>query len=126
MYQNQEPLSIKWNFYQENIHKTLETEALKGNNFADVTIVSEDLIDYKSHKFVLSACSPLMKEILMQNPHDHPLIYLDGVQGRELQYLLQFLYCGETKIPYNYNIENLFMVIEMFRLTGFDLPTRIT
>ena len=65
--------------------------------FSDVTLVSGDeLLDYQVHKFVLSAVSPVFKEILLNNPHDHPLIYLSNVRERELQLLLQLIYFGRT------------------------------
>ena len=63
-------------------------ELTKEDNFTDVTIVSGDeLLDYQVHKFVLSAVSPVFKEILLNNPHEHPLIYLNGVKEQELQFL---------------------------------------
>ena len=47
------------------------------DKFADLTIVSGDeLLDYQVHKFVLSAVSSVFKEILLNNPHEHPLMYL--------------------------------------------------
>jgi hypothetical protein len=33
-----------------------------------------------AHKAVLSAGSPLFRQILRQNPHAHPLLYLRGLK----------------------------------------------
>ena len=44
--------------------------------FVDVTLISDDQIPLHAHKFILSACSPVLKTLLLENPHSHPLIYL--------------------------------------------------
>merc|ERR1719318_1400299 len=46
----------------------------------------------------MSAFSPVLKNLLIENPNPHPLIYLRGVKRQELQPLLQLLYLGEAKI----------------------------
>ena len=51
-----------------------------------------------SHKIVLSACSPVLKNLLLNNPHSHPLLCLRGVKQQELQSILQFMYFGEATI----------------------------
>ena len=81
-------LGVKWNFQYETVFSMIQG-LTNEDPFSDVTLVSGDeLLDYQVHKFVLSAVSPVFKEILLNNPHDHPLIYLTGVNERELQYLL--------------------------------------
>ena len=60
-------------------------------HFADVTLVSDDLIQIKGHKIVLSACSPVLKTLLLNNPHSHPLLYLRGIKHFVLQALLKFM-----------------------------------
>ena len=67
-------------------------------NFADVTLVSDDQIQTPAHKVVLSACSPVLKALLVNNPHSHPLLYLRGIKQDNLQALLNFMYFGETQI----------------------------
>ena len=39
------------------------------------------------------------KKILLKNPHQHPLIYLTGMNAQNLQAVLEFIYLGEVKIP---------------------------
>ena len=70
--------------------------------FSDVILVSSD--DQKqipAHKVVLSACSPVLKSLLVNNPHSHPLVYLRGIKQTELQAILKFMYFGETQILEN-------------------------
>ena len=67
-------------------------------HFADVTIVSDDLIQMQTHKVVLSACSPVLKSLLVTNQHSNPMLYLRGIKHSELQALLKFMYNGETEV----------------------------
>ena len=64
----------------------------------NVTLVSDDLTQFQAHKIVLGACSPVLKNLLLTNPHSHPLLFLRGVKQQELESLLQFMYLGETVI----------------------------
>jgi len=70
--------------------------AFTDEKYADVTLVSDEQSIFHAHKAVLSTCSPLMKEILISNPHPHPWIYLRGVQHQDLQTVLQFMYLGSS------------------------------
>ena len=69
-----------------------------GKHFADVTLVSDDKIRTPAHKIVLSACSAVLKDLLIDIPHPNPLIYLRGIKQVELQEILNFMYYGETMI----------------------------
>ena len=93
-----EKYNLKWkttfNEYLVGVFKDLGEEG----HFADVTLVSDDQIQTKAHKVVLSACSPFLKTLLVNNPHSHPLLYLRGIKQTELQAILKFMYFGETQI----------------------------
>ena len=54
------------------------------------------MIPFRAHKYVLSAFSPFLKNILLDNHHAQPLIYLRGVKHQELESILQFIYLGEA------------------------------
>ena len=73
------------------------------DNFSDVTLVSDDQISFQAHRYVISALSPVLKNILLDNPHSHPLIYLRGINHQELDSILQFVYLGEALV-YKRNI----------------------
>ena len=82
-------------------HQSMFSKLFTKGDFSDVTLVSDDKIRIKAHKFVLSAFSPVFEKIIDDNPTHHPLIYLRGIQSQELVSLLQFLYQGETILPQN-------------------------
>ena len=117
---NQESFLLKWKFYEKSLSATLETD-ITDNNFADVTLLSDDLSPFKVHKFVLSACSPVLKEILLKNPHSSPMIYLNGVKTQVLRTLLQLTYFGQATL-YQNSIEPFLKVVEAFQLKDFQIP----
>merc|ERR1719300_2363517 len=114
---------VKWNFQYESVSSMIQGMT-KEDKFTDVTIVSGDeILDYQVHKFMHGAVSPVFKEILLNNPHDHPSIYLNGVREQELQNLLQLIYFGKTRV-YESQVDAFLRVIEEFKLTGIEVPTR--
>ena len=61
--------------------------------------MSDDKTPFKAHKFVLGQFMPEMKTLFLNNPHEHPIIYLKGVNQQELQTILQFIYAGRVEVP---------------------------
>jgi len=83
-------------------HGQSRTSSLKSlwenQDFLDVTIAcDDDQID--AHKVILSAASPLLRNILKRNPHTHPLLYLRGTAKKDIEALLNFIYSGVAHIP---------------------------
>ena len=50
---------------------------------------------------ILSSCSEFFAKILKQNPHPHPLVYLQGVRFKDLELLKQFMYLGSAKVHFD-------------------------
>ena len=71
-------------------------ELMETQQYSDITLVSHDQYSFKAHKFMLSACSSVFKNILDQNPQ-HTSIFLRGIQHQEIESILQFIYLGEVK-----------------------------
>ena len=95
-----EKYDLKWKTYSEHLVGVFKELGEEGH-FADVTLVSDDQIQTPAHKVVLSACSSVLKTLLVNNPHSHPLLYLRGIKQTELQAILKFMYFGETQICEN-------------------------
>ena len=79
-------------------HSTVLSDIFEEKRFSDVTLVSDDQIPFQAHKFVLSAFSPVFKNIFLNNLHSHPLIFLRGVNHQELNSILKFMYFGKASI----------------------------
>ena len=70
---DQDSLLFQCKDFTSHLSKTLQN-LQKENEFADVTLVGDDNIQIKAHKVVISACSPILRNLLIKNPHQHPLI----------------------------------------------------
>ena len=88
--------NVSWHTFIDHLHLMFK-ELYEEGKHSDVTLVSDDQIQFKAHKIVLSACSPVFKKIIDSNPSQHPLIYLRGIQSYELESILQFMYLGEAR-----------------------------
>ena len=90
---DQDGVDLEWKMYESistNSFKTLYTDT----DFADVTLACEDNKQILAHKVVLISCSEMLKKILLENPHPHPLIFLQGLTLRDLQQLKKSMYLG--------------------------------
>ena len=111
---SQETFSLNWKTHEAHIKKTFQN-LLNEHVFSDVTLVCDDQTQLQAHKIVLSACSPVLKKILLNNPHQHPLIYLRGVKQQEMQAILQFMYLGEANI-FQGRINQFMIIAKEFEL----------
>ena len=92
-----EKYNLQWKKFSNHLTGAFKDLGTDGH-FADVTLVSDDQIQTRAHKVVLSACSPVLRTFLINNPHSHPLLYLRGIKNTELKAIIQFMYFGETDI----------------------------
>ena len=100
------------------------SDVLKENNLSDVTLVSDDQEPFHAHRYILSAFSPVLKNILLNHPHPHPLIYLKGVNQQELGSILQFMYLGEVSVHQS-NMNRLAEAAEDLQITKLAINIAI-
>ena len=63
---NQEKFNLKWQTHTDHVREML-CSMMISEELTDVTIVSEDKIQFKAHRVVLSACSPFFQDIIKGN-----------------------------------------------------------
>ena len=80
------------------LSKSVLSELWNDTNFHDVTLVCDGDVQIKAHKVVLAAFSQFFKNIFIKNPHQHPLIYIKGVNLVDLKAILDFIHCGEVTV----------------------------
>ena len=102
--------------FEKDCTSTLRT-LISDKVFTDVTLVAEDGNTAKAHKVILSAGSPFLKNVLIANPHPHPLIHILGVSGQILEYLIKFIYLGEVKVGED-ELEKFMAVAKMMKVKG--------
>ena len=71
-------------------------ELLMNEDFADVTLVTEDRKQIKANISILSTSSPVFKDILKKDKNSSQIIYLRGIQHSEMESILQFIYLGQA------------------------------
>ena len=89
-----EKYTLNWQTFTDHLQLMFK-DLYEEEKHSDVTLVCDDQTQFKAHKMVLSACSPVFKKIIDNNPSQHPLIYLRGIHSYEMESILQFMYLGE-------------------------------
>jgi len=90
-------VSLSRENFPHSVTRSLQ-KLLKDEKFVDVTLVCENSKQVKVHKVILSSSSKFFNDILSENPHHHPLVYLKGVNHDRLLKIIEFIYTGETLI----------------------------
>ena len=68
-------------------------------DYTDVTLITEDMEVFKSHRIILSSSSDFFKEILgKMKSFQGQTLYLKGIHGNILGLLLNFIYLGEVTV----------------------------
>ena len=90
-----EKFSIKWNAYSDHLKRIMK-ELMIDEEFSDVTLVTEDKKQIKANISILSASSPIFKDILKKEKNLNTIMYLRGVHSSEMEAIIQFIYLGEA------------------------------
>jgi len=91
--------SLSYDRFDENASSTLQ-KLWGDKDFTDVTLATEDGETIEAHKVILSSCSSFFRNILMKTKtkSTNPLLYLKGVNMKELNILLKFVYLGQCEV----------------------------
>jgi len=110
-----EKFCLRWNDFESNISLAFR-EIREEKDFFDCTL-SCGSKQLQAHKLILSACSPFFRSILRQNPHQHPLLYLKGVDFTDMQAVLNFMYHGEVNVAQD-ELNSFLAVAEDLKVKG--------
>ena len=80
---HQEKYSLTWQNYSDHL-KSMMKELMVNEDFSDVTLVTEDKKHIKANINILSACSPVFKDILKKEKNSNQIMYLRGIHFSEL------------------------------------------
>ena len=77
--------------------------------FCDITLISDDLLQFPAHKVVLGAHSPVLETLLLslKQNNDNTVLHLRGYTGTSIQRMLNFMYSGKDLAKYDKNFTNL-------------------
>ena len=102
----------------KNIQKTYRNLYLE-SKFTDVTIVTEDNDRFNAHQFLLSASSEMFERIFMNIDQTSPIVFLNGVKGLMVKYLLKYIYLGEVSVEHS-DIESFMQSMKDFKIYSFE------
>ena len=91
----------------------------KEDEFYDVTLVSDDEEHVLAHKVVLAASSGFFKNILRKSTHSNPMIFLSGINSKELNFILDYIYYGRVEM-YQTEIDDFLNAAQKLRIEGLD------
>ena len=91
----QENYNLTWHNYSDHL-KNMMKELMMNDDYSDVTLVTEDKKYLKANVYVLSACSPVFKEIFKRDKNSSSIMYLRGIHFPEMESILQFIYLGNA------------------------------
>ena len=87
--------SLTWPTYSDHV-KGMMKELMMNEDFSDVTLVTEDKKQINANISVLSACSPVFKDILKKEKSKNQIMYFRGIHYSEMESVIQFIYLGEA------------------------------
>ena len=89
----QEKYSLTWHTYSDHL-KSMMKQLMMNEDFSDVTLVTEDKKQIRANVNILSACSPVFKEIFKKERMSitSTVMYLRGIQFSEMESIMQFIY----------------------------------
>ena len=89
------------------------------NEFTDVTLVTRDGKSIRAHKLILSAVSPVLKRMIMDQNIN--AIYMWDVSNSIMEYLIRYIYFGEVTVPEEEDITHFCKIAQSLELTDDDL-----
>jgi len=91
--------SLKWNELESIAANTFK-DLVSDNHFSDVTLVCEDGEEINAHKIILSSCSSFFKKLFLKtkNFNKNMMIYLKGINSKDLELMMRFIYLGEAQV----------------------------
>ena len=113
-------LCLKWKDFHTNISLSFK-EIREDQEFSNVTLVGEGNLKIKVHKVILAASSRFFKDLLRDNQHPHPLLYMRGITGEHISALVDFMYHGEANIPQE-DIDGFLVVAKELEMKGLSGP----
>ena len=118
-----EQYNVKWDLFSDHLKEMMQN-LMQSTDTADVTLVCQDKIKVKAHKFVLSSCSPFFRSIISDSQQKETIIYLKGLFGQEVRSILQFMYLGQTT-SYEEGINDFISAAKSLEIEGIDSYTNV-
>ena len=94
---------------------TLHYQLYETKEFADVTLISDDYQTIEAHKTMLGHSSIIFRTLLHLSSDQKPIIFLKGVEYKELLALVKLIYLGKASLAEN-ELISLFEVAKEYKI----------
>ena len=90
--------TLRWDTFQKWTEESIK-DFYQDSDYTDVTLITEDMQVFVSHRIILSSSSDFFKEILGKiKRFQGQTLYLKSIQGSIFSLLLKFIYGGEVTV----------------------------
>ena len=113
-----EVYSLKWERYSEALRWGLKEEKQRGD-FSDVAVAVPGGHTLHAHKLVLATSSHFFRQILKENNHPYPLIFIAGMTWENLLKVVDFMYLGEVEMEPK-DLDSFIEAAEILQLVGLE------
>jgi len=127
---NSERLCLTWGNYETSMMATLKNLLTSENDDKDVTLVSDDGKQFRSHKFILKSTSGFFQKLFSTTPlqnlnHPNPIVYLTNINSNEVESLLKFMYLGQVYLSQE-DFKSFLVAAEKLNVQGLEelFPSR--
>ena len=111
-----EKFCLKWNDFQKNVSSSFQEIR---EDFCDVTLAGEGNHKILAHKVILATSSNFFRDVLKNNQHPHPLLYMKGIKEIHLTAVVDFMYNGEVNI-FQEDLDDFLSVAGELQLKGLQ------
>jgi len=112
-----EEYCLRWDDFESNMIQSFRS-LRDDQDFFDVTLCC-DSGQVEAHKVIISASSSFFRTVLKKNPHQHPLLFLRGVDIKELMAVLDFMYHGQVNVSLK-DLDSFLAVAEDLGVNGIS------
>ncbi|XP_037085507.1 zinc finger protein 534-like [Pollicipes pollicipes] len=106
---------LKWNNFQNSVTSVFEN-LRQDEELVDITLCCEGH-KIKAHRMMLSACSPYFRDLLKENPCQHPVFFLKDTSYPDLAAVVEFVYKGEVNVAQS-QLGSFLKTAEMLQVRG--------
>ena len=104
----------------EDHFRSMLHDIMTAEKFTDITIVCDDMRPISCHRNILSACSPVLNDMLQVNADSqNPVLYLKGIDYEEMQSIMRFIYLGQVTFNHG-RIQQFLSVAQSLKLKDFN------
>ena len=99
----EEMVKFKWSGIESEAIKS-RFDLFESKRFSDVTLVTEDQVQFDAHRIILAGASRVFNNLLSLATERSAIVFLNGVKSTELRDILRYIYLGEVSVRESRNV----------------------